>query len=475
VAAIGPAGEHLVRFASVQNDRQRAAERGGTGAVMGSKRLKAIVVRGTRSFRAADPAACFSSMNELLERCRDNYVSGDLFPKYGFAGIAGAMNDHGALPTRNYQSGFFEGADAISGQRMAETILTRTRGCFCCPIHCTRVVDVPHGPYFGTRGKGPDYPAVAAFGPLCGNDNLEAIARANLWCDQYGLDKATTGGVIAWAMELYERGIIGRDDTRGLELRFGNHVAMVALIPKIATRMEFGAVLADGIEAAARKIGKGSGRYVNAVKGLNLPDTDPRGSKAAGLGFAVDNRGGDDLRPFAALSECMGFRSKELGMPEQFDPASEAGKAAWLVPAQNYAVAVNSLVCCMFTIIGYAVEPGQYARHLSAITGFDYDAGRLLLAGERTWNLQRAFNAREGFTRRQDTLPRRLTAEPEPAGPAKGQTVRIEPMLDEYYRVRGWDPDLGWPTADKLRELGLDDVIADLEKARGSAAEKAAA
>jgi aldehyde:ferredoxin oxidoreductase len=475
VASIGPAGEHLVKYASIQNDRQRAAERGGAGAVMGAMRLKAIAVRGTKSFRAADPAAYFGSMNELLRRCDENIISGELFPKYGNSALVDYMDRHAALPTRNGQSGTFGQARDISGRRMAETMLTRTRGCYCCTIRCTRLIDIPHGPYYGTRGKGPDYHATVAFGSQCGNSSLEAIARASLWCDQYGLDKATTGNVIAWAMELFERGIIGRLDTRGIDLAFGNHEAMVAMIPKIATRMEFGATLADGIEEAARKIGNGAGQYVMAAKNLNLPDVEARGSKATGLGYAVDNRGGDDLRPFAPATECMGFRSKELGMPEHYDPLSEAGKAAWLVPAQNYAVAVNSLVCCMFTIIGYSVEPSQYARHLAAITGFDYDKDRLMLAGERIWNLQRAFNAREGFARADDRLPQRLTAEPAPAGASKGTVVYLDEMLDEYYRLRGWDPVLGWPTAGKLGSLGLGYVVGDLEKARGSLPGEAAA
>ncbi len=475
VTAIGPAGEQLVPYASIQNDRQRSAARGGPGAVMGSKKLKAIAVRGTQSFEAAKPAAYFSSMNELIRLCKDDVLTGKLFPAYGITGVVDLMNEHGVLPTRNYQQGTFDRAHDISGQKMAETMLTRTRGCYCCTIHCTRLVNIPYGPYFDTRGKGPDYDSMVAFGSQCGNDNMEAMARANLLCDQYGLDTVSTGATIAWAMELYERGIIDKNDTRGLDLSFGNHVAMVALVSKIATRMEFGAVLADGIAEAAKKIGKGAEKYMLEVKDLDLPGIEVRGSKGMALGYAVDNRGGDNLRPFAAAAECLGFRSKELPMPESFDPLSEAGKAGWLVPAQDYAVAVNSLVCCMFTIIGYAVEPSHYARQLSAITGFDYDGPALLRAGERTWNLQRAFNAREGFTRKQDRLPRRLTAEPEPTGPAKGSTVHLEPMLDEYYRVRGWDQTLGWPTAEKLRSLGLDYVIADLEKARGGAAEKAEA
>ncbi|HEY3274296.1 MAG TPA: aldehyde ferredoxin oxidoreductase family protein [Methanocella sp.] len=475
VTAIGPAGENQVRYASIQNDRQRAAARGGPGAVMGAKKLKAIAVRGTRSFEVAKAAAYFKSMNELIGLCKNDILTGKLFPAYGITGVVDLMNQHGVLPTRNYQQGTFDRAHDISGQKMAETMLTRTRGCYCCTIHCTRLINIPYGPYFGTKGKGPDYDSTVAFGSQCGNSNLEAIARANLWCDQYGLDTVTTGATIAWAMELYERGIINKNDTWGLDLSFGNHEAMVALVPKIATRMEFGAVLAEGIAGAAKKIGKDAGKYMLEVKDLDLPGIEVRGSKGMALGYAVDNRGGDNLRPFAAASECLGFRSKELHMPENFDPLSEAGKAEWLVPAQNYAVAVNSLVCCMFTIIGYAVEPSHYARHLSAITGFDYDGERLLQAGERIWNLQRAFNAREGFTRKQDSLPHRLTAEPGPAGPAKGSTVHLEPMLDDYYRVRGWDPGFGWPTAEKLRSLGLDYVIADLEKARGSAAEKAAA
>lgn len=474
VAAIGPAGENLVKFASIQNDRQRSAARGGTGAVMGSKKLKAIAVRGTQSFFAADPAAYISSMDELLQSTYDNVISGSLLPKHGVTGIVDMINQHGVLPARNHQSGTFDRAHELSGQKMSDTMLTRTRGCYCCNIHCTRIINIPYGPYHDTRGKGPDYDATVAFGSQCGNDNLEAVARANLWCDQYGLDSVSTGESIAWAMELFERGIIDRQDTRGIDLRFGNHEAMVAMVPKIATRMEFGAILADGLREAVKKIGKGSEQYAMSVKNLDLPGFEARGSKGMALEYAVDNRGGDNLRPFGTLTECLGFRSKELDMPEQFDPLSETDKVKWLVPAQNYSVAVNSLVCCMFTIIAYSVEPGQYARHLSAITGFSYDKDRLLLAGERIWNLQRAFNVREGFTRKDDQLPARLTSVPAPSGPAKGNVVHLDQMLDAYYEARGWDRN-GIPAGDKLRSLGLEHISRDLDKARAEAGEHAAA
>ncbi|MCD1295007.1 aldehyde:ferredoxin oxidoreductase [Methanocella sp. CWC-04] len=462
VTSIGPAGENLVKIASIMNDYQRSASRGGTGAVMGSKNLKAIAVKGSKDLFAADPAKSFASMNELLDACRDHVITGDVFPKYGVDGIIGLMNEKGVLPTKNHSSGFFKGAENMTGQKMAETILKGTRGCFCCPIHCTRVIDIPYGPYHGTKGKGPDYDTTVAFGSQCGNDNLEAISRANMWCDMFGLDTVSTGAVIAWAMELYERGIINKEDTHGIGLNWGDHEAMVAMIPKIATRMELGAYLADGVEEAAKKIGRGSEKYALSVKKLDLPGIEVRGSKAMALGYAVDNRGGDNLRPFAAASECLGFRSKELGMPEEFDQLSEANKVEWLIPAQNYSVAVNSLVCCMFTIICYTIEPGQYAKYLSAVTGFDIDGKKLLETGDRIWNLQRAFNVREGIGRKDDRLPKRLTSTPVPYGPTKGSVVHLEGMLDEYYEARGWNKNTGWPTRVKLLSLGLENAARDL-------------
>lgn len=474
ITYIGQAGENLVKYACIMNDQQRSASRGGPGAVMGSKNLKAIAVRGSKDLHAAHPAQYFASMNELLNTCYDHPVTGDMFPKYGVDSIIGLMNEKGVLPTRNHYTGTFDQAGEITGQRMAETMLTKTRGCFCCTIHCTRVIDIPYGPYQGTRGKGPDYDSTVAFGSQCGNGNLEAIARANIWCDQYGLDTVSTGATIAWAMELYERGIIDKEDTRGIELRFGNHEAMVAMIPKIATRMEFGAMLADGIDEAAKRIGRGSEKYVQSVKNLDLPGIEARGSKAMALGYATDNRGGDNLRPFASMAECFGFRSRELGMPDHFDPLSEEDKVRWMVPAQNYFAALNSLVCCLFTIIAFTVEPSQYARHLSAATGFNYDKEKLLAAGERTWNLQRVFNAREGFTKKDDRLPSRLTSEPLPTGPGQGSVVHLDEMLDAYYDARGWDRATGWPTPQKLRSLGLDAAAKDIEKARSSPQEAAA-
>lgn len=464
ITYIGPGGENLVKYASVMNDQQRSASRGGPGAVMGSKKLKAIAVRGTGDFKAAKPGQYFRSMNELLDTCYDHVVTGSLFPAYGITGMIPLMNEKGALPTKNHYTGNFEGANNISGQEMAKTILTKTRGCFCCTIHCTRVIDIPYGPYQGTRGKGPDYDSMVAFGSQCGNGNLEAASRANMWCDQYGLDTVSTGATIAWAMELYEHGIIDDIDTHGVRLNWGDHEAMTSMIPKIATRSEFGAVLADGLDEAARRIGRGSEKYIQSVKNLDLPGIEARGSKGMALGYATDNRGGDNLRPFAAAAECLGFRSKELGMPENFDALSEAGKVRWMVPCQNYSVAVNSLVVCMFTIIAFTVEPSQYARHLTALTGTNYDKDKLLEVGERIWNLQRAFNVREGFSRKDDRLPHRLTSEPLPNGPDKGSVVHLERMLDEYYEARGWDKATGWPTREKLEALGLDDVAKDLEK-----------
>ncbi|WP_174589930.1 aldehyde ferredoxin oxidoreductase family protein [Methanocella conradii] len=464
ITYIGPAGENLVKYATVMNDQQRSASRGGPGAVMGSKKLKAIAVRGTQDIRAASPGRYFKSMNELLDTCYGHVVTGSLFPSYGVTGIIGLMNEKGALPTRNHQTGNFEGADRISGQAMASAMLKKTRGCFCCTIHCTRVIDIPYGPYHGTRGKGPDYDSTVAFGSQCGNDNLEAAAHANLLCDMYGLDTVSAGATIAWAMELYERGIIGDDETRGVRLKWGDHEAMTSMVHKIATRSEFGAVLADGLEEAAKRVGRGSERYAQSVKNMDLPGIEARGSKGMALGYATDNRGGDNLRPFAAAAECLGFRSKELGMPESFDALDEADKARWVVQCQNYSVAVNSLVVCMFTIIAFTVEPGQYARHLSALTGMEYDKDKLLEAGERIWNLQRAFNAREGFSRRDDRLPYRLTSEPVPAGPTRGSVVHLEKMLDEYYEARGWDKETGWPTREKLAALGMEYAANDLEK-----------
>jgi aldehyde:ferredoxin oxidoreductase len=239
---------------------------------------------------------------------------------------------------------------------------------------------------------------------------------------------------------------------------------MTSMVPKIATRSEFGAVLADGLDEAARRIGRSSEKYIQSVKNLDLPGIEARGSKGMALGYATDNRGGDNLRPFAAAAECLGFHSKELGMPDNFDALSEADKVSWIVPCQNYSVAVNSLVVCMFTIIAFTVEPGQYARHLTALTGTTYDKDKLLEVGERIWNLQRAFNVREGFSRKNDRLPHRLTSEPLPNGPDKGSVVHLERMLDEYYEARGWDKATGWPTKEKLTALGLDDVAKDLEK-----------
>ena len=436
VLCVGPAGENLSRMAAIMNDGTRSLARGGPGAVMGSKRLKAIVVEGDEKNQAQDRERFRFMLYESGKLLKANPITSQAFPEFGTAAVMNVVNEIGALPTRNFQQSVFEEAELISGEQMSDTILVRNQACWACPIACTRLTRTSQ-----SEGEGPEYETTWAFGAQCGISDLERIAEANYLCNDLGLDTISTGSTIACAMELAERGLIHSD------LRFGRIDLLHETIGDIAYRRGLGDEMAEGSYRFAEA--HGAAEYSMSAKKLELPAYDPRGMQGQGLLYATSNRGGCHMRGNMLGPEV-------LSLPRLIDRLAYQGKAGIVAVHQDAAALVDSLVVCKFTNIAIAEE--YFARLLTAISGMQFSGDDLMKVGERVWNMERLYNLREGFTADDDTLPERLLSEPVQAGPSAGFVVNLEPMLKEYYAFRGWDRQ-GVPTPAKLKELGLESLI----------------
>ncbi len=435
VLCIGPAGENLSLIASIINDRERALARGGPGAVMGSKNLKAIVVEGKDRPAIQDAERFKFMLYETRKLLAASPLTSQALPEFGTVVLMNIMNNIGALATRNHQQTQFEGAEAISGEELSEKYLVRNASCWACPIGCTRVSKMGKG-----ESEGPEFETTWAFGAQCGIDDLSAIIEANSLCNDLGLDTISAGSTIACAMELSEKGYLDSD------LRFGRADQLAPALEAMACRRDIGADLADGsLRLAARY---GHPELSMSAKGLEFPAYDPRGMQGQGLLYATSNRGGCHMRGNMVGPEV-------LGLPKMIDRFQVQGKSSFVILHQNVSAAIDSLVLCKFTNMGVADE--YFARVLSAVTGIKYATGDMVKVGERVWNLEKLYNLREGFSRKDDTLPPRLLCEAPTAGPSQGWVVQLEPMLKEYYRGRGWDEN-GVPTRKKLEELELANV-----------------
>lgn len=457
---IGQAGENLVRFAGIMNDLDRAAARTGMGAVMGSKRLKAIAVRGSEDIPIAHPERYLKLMDEFRTK-----MLADPFTQsradYGTTTLVEFMNEIGRLPTRNYETGVFEQAEAIGGTLIRRKYLVKPRADFACLQRCGRYTCVPEGPY-ACIGGGPEYETLCNIGSKCGISNVESLIYAGHLCNRYGVDTVSFGQTVAWAMECYERGIITREDTDGLELTWGNHEAMVELLRMIVFRKGFGDLLAEGSYRAAKKIGRGSGKYVMAIKRQELSAQDGRAQKSMGLANATAARGADHLYGFPVLDEEAVFKGaikERFGakyLPEIGQRLNPKYKGLMVKEGEDFAIIVESVGVCKY---GTMIPPTFYYRDimraLNVTTGMKLTERELHRIGERIVNLNRMFNVRHGIRRKDDTLPERLLKEPSPDGPPKGHVVELDYMLDDYYRLRGWDLKTGLPTLKKLRSLGL--------------------
>lgn len=435
VACIGQAGENQVKLAAIMNDRNRALGRGGVGAVMGAKNLKAVLVKGTKKVPVADRDKLDFVLYETNKWIKANPITSQGLPDFGTPVLVNLFNEMGIFPARNFQDSQFEAAGKISGETLADTLTVKKTGCYACPIQCTRITRTKNN-----TGEGPEYESIWSLGAQCGISDLETIAEANYLCNRLGLDTISVGVTIGFAMELQEKGVYNTG------LNFGDADKLLNLITDIALRKGTGADLAEGTRSLAAKWGGQD--FAMQVKGLELPAYDPRGVQGMGLGFATSNRGGCHLRAYMVGPEA-------LGVPKMVDRFATSGKAGLTIFYQNINAAVDSLILCRF--LGLAVSEEYFARLLSAVTGETYQPQDLHIIGERIWNLERLFNLREGFARPDDTLPPRLLQEPVAAGPSCGRVVELAPMLNEYYRFRGWNNE-GMPTEAKLAQLGLEGI-----------------
>ncbi|MDT3697923.1 MAG: aldehyde ferredoxin oxidoreductase family protein [Thermincola sp.] len=433
VACIGPAGENLVKVACIMNDKTRALGRGGLGAVMGAKMLKGIAVTGQQKVAVADPEKLEFLLYETDKWLKANPITSQGLPEFGTPVLVNLFNDSGIFPAYNFRDSQFAEAEKISGETLAEKHTVAKKGCYGCPIKCTRVTRTSR-----EEGEGPEYESLWALGPQCGISDLEAIAEAGYLCNRLGLDTISVGSSIGCAMEMAENKLID------IELKFGDAGKLASLIEDIAYRRGFGNDLAEGTRLLASKYN--GPQYAMQVKGLELPAYDPRGLQGMGLGFATSNRGGCHLRAYMVGPEV-------LGVPKMVDRFGVHGKAGLTIFYQNINAAMDSLIICRF--VGLAVSEEYFARLLTAVTGVDYQPQDLHFTGERIWNLERLYNLREGLTQLDDTLPERLLNEAIKSGPSKGHVVNLDSMLADYYRYRGWDAN-GVPNPEKISQLGLE-------------------
>ena len=469
IATIGTAGDNLVRFANVISDN-RAAGKTGIGAVLGSKKLKAIAARGTRGVKVASLQKVEKASWEIHEAWRKNVAGWTAYHDIGSGVEAGIRyQELGCLPTRNFREGVFEGYDAVHPNRIKEYWL-KPKSCFSCPLACNHTYIVREGPYAGTFGEGLYGPGYWYTSRL-GNADLGLMFKLTALSDQYGVDEAEISSLLGWLMECYQLGIMTAEDLGGLKMEWGNAKAMLEVMEMVVHRRGIGNLLAEGARKASEVIGKGSGKYVMDVKGLAIDSRDPRGSKGWALGYAVSSRGGEHCRYlspdfWSARYPEPPWLKKEIKGFRGIDRLAEEGKGAIIKYYEDMRAFQHCLEVCLF-VFNYGDLPVAWNKGLAeaynGVTGLDISASEVMTIGERVVNLERAFNIRGGLTRKDDTLPDRFLKEPMPDGASKGQVVNLDLMLDEYYEARGWDKDSGFPTRQKLEQLGLKEVADELD------------
>ncbi len=463
VAAIGPAGENLVTYAAIMNNKHRAAGRCGLGAVMGSKNLKAIACAGSQPISLADKKGFHQAATKQFELIDESLLKVG-FDTFGTNLVADFVHVRGGYPTRNWQQGGFEGFDDVNAQAIMDTVFVEGTACFACPITCGRGTEIKEGKWKGARGEGPEYESTNTLGSMCGVSDISAITKANYLCNEYGLDTISTGATIAFAMECFEKGILTKEHTDGLELTFGDGDMVVSLVEKIARRQDIGDLLAGGTKAVSEVLGQGSEKFAMHVKGLELPAYDSRAAKITGLGFVTANRGGDHMTgyiqgptffdiPFLIVDD------SSIRDPFQANPE----EAHVLVDMENALTVLDAFGGCKF--MGMLLPADELIQLYLYGTGWKFTLDDFRKSGERIYNLTRAACIREGASREDDVLPERLMSQPIPEGPAKDMVndrEMLELMKDAYYDFRGWDSATGIPTREKLRELDLESLIPDL-------------
>ena len=454
VASIGLAGEKLSRIACIINEKTRAAGRTGLGAVMGSKNLKAIAVRGTRDIVPAKPDEFMDMVKEFHER-----MKGPATQKYRTLGTVENVLVHNALqcmPTRNYNNAHFEGADKVSGEALNEKFVAKIIGCSSCAMRCEHEVVIPEGPYKGTMTR-MEYETLWALGPYCGIDRLDAIIKGMELCNYYGMDAISAGVIVGFAMDCYENGILSQADLGVNEAQFGNAEAMIQLLEKMGKREGIGDVLAEGVRIAGEKIDKGAEKLAQHIKGLEVTGYDLRCLKTAALGFAVSFRGADHNRHGAYAFDVKGKVDRLK---------AEKGRGKMVRDGEDTYALIDSFIVCKFSRGTYYKEMEDMAKLYSLVTGYDMTPEELKKAGERINTVARLINIREGLGRKDDTLPWKVMNVPIPDdGPVKGAVVtqdELDLLLDDYYASRGWTLE-GVPTTEKLKELGMEDALSIVE------------
>lgn len=453
VLAIGPAGENLVKYASIGNDKGHFIGRTGMGAVMGSKNLKAIVARGSGKINKFDEASFKEIHKNALREIKDSNLAGSLRSMGSDAGMDLGMMT-GDVPIKNWTVGEdFDLSASLGGPTMAEKYLVKPHACANCPIACKRVIRVEEGAFATEEGPGPEYETCCTFGTMIMNPDLAGVIKANELCNRYGMDTISCGATIAMAMELFEKGIIGTDKTNGLELGWGKIEEVLKLLPLIAQRTGIGDILAEGSALAARHFGESASEAAVQVKGLELPMHDPRGFHGMGLAYMMSNRGACHLQHMVmAAEQGMASWPQLFEMEESYTGPTSQGKARLVFNAENYGVLANSLCICHY--VAYVVPPELIRDAFNTVTGFDMNFTDLLKCGMREWVLKRGINNLLGVRAADDVLPKRVLT-PLAEGAAAGSVPDMDALKSEYYAIRGLNSD-GVPGRELLMELGLE-------------------
>lgn len=445
VLNIGPAGEKKVLMAAIMNDKDRAAGRSGVGAVMGSKKLKAIVVKTSRTKLdgiVADEDALKEATRRAMEVLKANPVTSTGLRQLGTAILVNIINNVGSLPTKNWQESYYEKADEISGETLAEKYLVKASACHRCPIACGRVVNVN-----GKITGGPEYEPLWAYGANCGNDDLNIIDECNMLCNEYGLDAISVPCTIAAAMELYQMGLIKEEDCAGVPLEWGSTKALVEWTKRIGDpETELDWLMSSGSARLCEHYGHPE--ISMSVKKQEMPAYDARGIQGIGITYATSNRGGCHVRGYMISPEV-------LGLPQQLDRTVPDEKAVWAKTFQDLTAVIDSMGHCLFT--SFAMGATEYTDLLNAATGTNYTPEEVLEIGDRIYNIERMFNKAAGMKPEDDRLPKRLLKEPIVNGPSKGMTSQLPLTLPQYYEARGWVN--AFPTDETLKKLGLDECI----------------
>ena len=444
VLNIGPAGEKQVLLAAIMNDKDRAAGRSGVGAVMGSKRLKAIVVKSSRIKldNIADEEALKAATKRAMDVLMANPVTSSGLKQLGTAILVNIINNVGSLPTKNWQESYYEQAEDISGEALAEKYLVRPGACYRCPIACGRVINVN-----GHVTGGPEYEPLWAYGANCGNNDLNVIDECNMLCNEYGLDAISTPCTIAAAMELYQRGAIKEEDCAGVPLEWGSTKALVEWTKRMGNpETELDWLMSSGSARLCEHYGMPE--LSMSVKKQEMPAYDARGIQGIGITYATSNRGGCHVRGYMISPEV-------LGLPQQLDRTVTDDKAAWAKTFQDLTAVIDSMGHCLFT--SFAMGAQEYTDLLNAATGTNYSAEEVLAIGDRIYNIERMFNKAAGMKPEDDRLPKRLLNDPIVNGPSKGMVSQLPLTLPQYYEARGWVN--AFPTDETLKKLGLDECV----------------